>query len=436
MRLGNQSPSNQEVTMKRRIAQKERKSKAAARVSAYAALVAGESDRGSRLSLIQALIPLGLLAVEEVLQAEVRSLAGEAYERGSACVRWGSNPGSVYLGDQKVSLRVPRVRRKADGQEQPLSSYQRLQVAQTFESQAFARVLRGLSCRQYEQAAQAVPETFGLSANTVSRHFIRASRRRLEELRERDLSGHDFVALILDGKTFAEHELLTALGVTAQGRKIFLGVTETATENHRVCAEFLRQLQARGLSLDKEILFVVDGAKGLSKGIREVFGGYGFVQRCQWHKRENVLAYLPKNEQPLWRRRLQRAYQKPLYAAAKKALCALEKELRQKNESAANSLQEGLEETLTLHRLGLARTLGTSLKTTNALESVHAQVERYTRRITRWKNSSQRQRWVASVLLEIEPRLRKIKGFRHLPKLRPAMKAQRLKRQQAQLAAA
>jgi len=203
---------------------------------------------------------------------------------------------------------------------------------------------------------------------------------------------------------------------------VILGFEQTATENAKVCRQFLQSLIDRGLGYQQGLLFAIDGSKSLRKAIDEVFGEYAAVQRCQWHKRENVVAYLPKSDQKRFRNKLQQAYEQPTYAQASRALKRVRGELKLINESAVRSLDEGLEETLTLHRLGLFQELGISLKTTNCLESINSQVARFTGRITYWKNSNQRHRWVASTLLEIEKGLRKINGHRHLPLLRMALK--------------
>jgi transposase-like protein len=282
-------------------------------------------------------------------------------------------------------------------------------------------VLLGLSCRDYATAAEAVPPAFGLSPSTVSRRFIQASAAQLQALQERDLAAYDLVALLLDGKTFARDSMVIALGVTLTGEKVVLGFVQTATENERVCAAFLRELVARGLRGDRGLLVVLDGAKGLRAAVTRVFGAQATVQRCQWHKRENVVAYLPKALQDPWRRKLQAAYERPTYAEAKARLGRCRAELRLLNESAVRSLDEGLEETLTLHRLGLFPQLGISLKTTNCLESLNSLVAQRVAKVDRWRTSGQKQRWLAAALLDIEPRLRRLKGFRALPLLRAAL---------------
>ena len=368
---------------------------------------------------------MALERVHQELRDEVTWLAGERYAREGrqrGHVRWTSQRGSIYLADQKIPIEVPRVRDRLRNQEVPLQTYERLQQPRALDTGLLHKVLGGLATREYERCAEAVPEAFGLSASTVSRRFKRASARKLQELSERRLDGYDLVALILDGKTFAEDEMVAAVGVTVTGEKVLLGFVQTATENRKVCATFLRGLLERGLRVDLGLLVVTDGAKGLHAAVREVFDHAALLQRCQWHKRENVLAYLPERHRPTFRRKLQAAYEQPTYEAAKRALGKLRAELTLLNTSAAASLDEGFEETLTLHRLGLFGELGVSLKTTNILESIHARVEDRTARVDHWRNSEQKQRWLATALLDLEPRLRRIKNYRSLPLLREALK--------------
>lgn len=261
-----------------------------------------------------------------------------------------------------------------------------------------------------------------MSSSSVSRSFVKASAAKLREFQERDLSGEDFVSLVVDGKTFAEEMLVVALGVTLAGTKRFVGFVQTGTENEKVLTPFLRGLVDRGLDISDGLLVITDGSKGLRSAVKKAFKDKVLLQRCQWHKRENVVSYLPKQEQAEWRRRLQWAYNRETYDEAHKALLELHAELEDRNQSAARSLMEGLEETLTLHRLGVFGVLGRSLKTTNCIESVNALIEERCSKVDCWKNSSQKQRWLATALLDIEPRLRKVKGYLHLPKLREAIK--------------
>ena len=377
-----------------------------------------------RVAMIQALIPLGLKAVQELLNEEVVRLAGERYSRQGGVdglARWGQQRGSVYLADQKVTVSVPRVRNTRCDQEVPLSPYARLQDARRADEAALRKVLKGLSCRDYASCVDTAAETFGLSASSLSRRFKRASAKKLQEFSERDLSKYDVVGLFLDGKTFGDDEIVIALGVTLSGEKVVLGFVQTATENELVCTQFLRGLVERGLDVSKGVLCVIDGGKGLRKGVTKVFAGQAAVQRCHWHKRENVVRYLPTGRQAEFRRKLQNAYQQPTYEKAKAALKKVRAELVTINQSAVASLDEGFEETLTLHRLGVIAELGTSFKTTNCIENLNSLVGQRTDKIDYWRNSEQKHRWLATAVLEIEPRLRKVRGHRHLPSLRTAL---------------
>ncbi len=392
-------------------------------------VAAPESVRGAdldtRIAMIQTLIPLGLDAVAVELQHEVERLAGPRYAHRDDAphrVRWGRQRGSIYLADQKLAIQVPRVRNRQAGTEVPLESYQRLQTPRAADEGVLRRVLYGLSCRDYQIAAEAVPEAFGRSRSSISRRYVRATARKLQALQERRLNQETFVAVILDGKRFAADTMVVALGLTSRGEKRVLGFVQTGTENAVACAAFLRGLVERGLRVPEGILVVLDGGKGLRRAVHEVFGAQAQVQRCIWHKRENVVAHLPKAVQAVWRAKLQRAWRHATYAEAHPALQRLHQELRRLNEDAARSLAEGLDETLTLHRLGVADRLGCSLLTTNSLESILALVEQRVGKVDRWTTSDQKHRWLATTLLELEPRLRRVRGYRVLAQLRVALK--------------
>ena len=383
----------------------------------------GELELDSKVEMIRSLVPLGLMHVHEMLDDEVKALAGERYARKDELERGrrhGSNPGTVGLAGQRVPIRVPRVRSLGGG-EIPLRSYEALSRGGEVDDLLLKRVLYGISCRNYESAAESIPGAIGLSSSTVSRSFVQASATELREMQERDLSGEDVVALFLDGKTFADATMVVALGITLSGEKRFLGFVETDTENERVLTPFLRSLLERGLDISQGLLVVIDGGKGLRAAVKKAFRNRALVQRCHWHKRENVVSYLSRSEQSPLRKRLERAYDRPDYDEALTALTQIHHELEQRNQSAAASLEEGLGETLTLHRLGVYAVLGRSFKTTNCLESVNALVEERCAKVDHWKNSSQRQRWLATALVDIEPRLRKVVGYRHLPMLREAL---------------
>ena len=378
----------------------------------------------AKVEAIQQMIPLALMHALDMIENDVRQLAGDWYGRTGlpGYDRWGSQKGSICLHDQRIPIRYPRVRNTIKRKEVPIPSYTQLhQPATAVDDRLLKRVLHGISCKNYRECAELIPQAFSLSASTVSRKYIRATLEKLQELQERSLEGYDFVALLIDGKAFGDDELIIALGVTIGGEKIPLGFVQSGAENARVTKDFLNELIGRGLKYDKGLLCIIDGAKGFRKAVDDVFGAHGVIQRCQWHKRENVVDYLRKDLQPAFRDKMRRAYAKETYGEAKSALQTIKKELRLMNESAVSSLEEGFEETLMMHRLGVAKDLRKSLTTTNMIESVNALIGQRTDKVDRWRNSSQKQRWVATALLDIEPRLNRVSGYRHLPALRDAL---------------
>jgi transposase-like protein len=321
---------------------------------------------------------------------------------------------------------VPRVRDVEAGEERPLESYRSMKQADAGKKLTES-ILLGLAQGDYQRVASQFVDGFGLSQSSVSRRFTERAEKALREFENRSLENDNFLALWIDGKHVAGEQMIMCMGVTEAGYKKVLGFTQATTENARLIKEMLRDLIQRGLTFDEGILCVVDGAKGLRKAIDEIFGACAQVQRCQWHKRENVVSYLPKTDQPRWRKKLQRAYREATYEAAKERLQSLHAELQQINRQAARSLQEGLEETLTLHRLGLFEELGRNLKTTNGIENLMGQVEQRIGKVKRWHHSPQRHRWIEIRqdplgLLEGERRMRRLTGYRHLPRLKDALK--------------
>lgn len=236
----------------------------------------------------------------------------------------------------------------------------------------------------------------------------------MKQLQERRLDRCNFVAIFVDGKRYADDGLMAAVGITIEGRKVVLGVEQTATENHRPISQFFEKLLKRGLYCEEGLLFIIDGSKGIAKAIEDVFPTYGIIQRCHYHKVENIVSYLPKGIQGIWRARLRTAYKNTSYKTAKETLMKLYDELYNINPSAAASLEEGMEETLTLHKLQLCEELGKSFTSTNCIESVMSQLGQYTDKVDRWRGGDHMQRWAASGLLALEPRLNKVKGFRYL----------------------
>ena len=384
------------------------------------------------VAMIQGLIPLGLKAVEDRLQREVVLLAGKRQALGKENVRWGKQAGSVYLRDQKVPIMHPRVRNKAMDTEVPISGYEQMQEPYRGDRQTMLRLLQGISTHKYSESMELVPEVFGISASNLSRRFKKNTLVQLRALKNRSLKGYDFVCVIVDGKRYAEDGLLVALGITIDGVKVILDIDQSHSENSNVVRQLFDRLIERGIRFEEGILFIVDGAKGIIGAIKRQFEEYAFIQRCQWHKQQNVTGYLNDSQKAICKRQLQAAYAQTTYREAKAGLDKLYRELQSVNESAANSLLEGLEETLTLHHLGLSPELCKSLNTTNCMESVMAQLGQYTDKVDRWHNSSQILRWTAAGLLEIEPRLHKIRGYRYLNLLRVKMREEIKRRQEKQ----
>ena len=387
-------------------------------------------DLDVKISVIQDLIPLGLKAVADELKAEVTRLAGEKHSRAGNNARWGHQNGSVYLQDQKLPVRVPRVRNIDFNTEVPLETYRRLQTPRNNDADVMRKLLHGLSTHKYHESSTLAAEVFGISASNLSKRFKRCSADKLKELQERSLKQYDIVAVFIDAKRYADDGLMVSLGVTIDGRKITLGVEQSHSENSRAIEQWFDNLIGRGLRFEDGVLFIIDGSKGIRKAIERKFSVYALIQRCRWHKRENVVAYLDDAQQVLFCRRLQLAYEKTTYREAKAALDELHRELGTVNVSAANSLMEGLEETLTIHHLGLSPEIAKSLSTTNCMESVMSQMGQYTDKVDRWHNSDQILRWTATSLMDVEPRLNKIRGHRYLSVLR--LKLREIVRQRLQ----
>ena len=375
-------------------------------------------DFDVRMSVIQDLIPLGLKAVAEELQGEVKRLAGEKHSRGGDHARWGSQNGSVYLRDQKLPVRVPRVRNVRTNEERRLETYHRLQAPFHDDGDILRRLLHGLSTHKYHESSSLAAEAFGISASSLSKRFTRCSAETLKQLQERSLAGEDFVAVFLDAKRYAADGIMVGLGVTLAGKKVVLGVEQMSAERADAINQWFDRLIARGFRFEHGILFIIDGSKGIRKAIEQTFGPYALIQRCRWHKRENIVSYLNEADQVVFRRRLQDAYAHTTHKEAVAALTQLHRELEKINVSAANSLLEGLDETLTIHELGLSVELARSLSTTNCIESLLSQLGAYTDKVDRWHNSDQILRWTATGLMDLEPRMHRISGHQFLKVLR------------------
>ncbi len=368
-------------------------------------------------SLGRFVVDVGMKAVDCLLRDEVEQVAGERYGRQPErqAFRWGHDNGYVVLCGQKVPLERPRVRSK-DGQEIPLERYKLFQGGpQVLQEEVAKKILAQVSTRKYEEVIDTVSEGYGIKKSSVSRHWKAASAKQVQELMERPLGGLNLLAVMIDGIEFHGHTVLAALGFTVDGKKHVLGLWQGATENARVCQDLLDNLVERGLRSDQKLLFVLDGSKALSKAVKATFGKEAEIQRCQIHKERNVLSYLPKSYHAVVRRRLRNAWGLKSYKEAKKALKSAVDYLREISESAASSLQEGFEETLTLHRLSIPESLRRTLRSTNPIENIFSRVRSHSRNVKNWKSEDMVERWVAAGLLKAEKAFRRIRAYRDLP---------------------
>jgi putative transposase len=366
---------------------------------------------------------LGLLLAVRFLEEEVNQRCGPRYQRQAErdATRYGRQRGVVTLAGQKLPIVKPRVRSAAGDGEVELATYTALQRDDAMPEAALRRLVRGVSCRDYEAVVERAAEGFGIGKSSVSRAFVRASATEVERLTQRRFDGTRFVVIFIDGVEYAGATMIVALGVTAHGEKRVLGLRQGATENAAVCTSLLEELRDRGLRTDQPTLFVLDGAKALRKAVQDVWGSQALIQRCQQHKQRNVEAHVPGERWPEVKRRLAEAYRQASYAQAKAQLQATIKLLERISPDAAASLREGWEETLTVVRLGVAEPLRRTLATTNPIESALSIAEAVTGRVKRWRDGDMRQRWCAAGLLRAESKFRRVRGHRHLADLKKAL---------------
>ena len=357
----------------------------------------------------------GLQMMELMMEEEVRELVGERSQPQTARTanRWGTEKGYCVVMGQKVPIDRPRVRSTED-REVRLGTYEMFHRGEPLTETVWEKLMLGLSTRKYGQAVREFAEAYGLEKSAISEHFIEASRTKLKELLERKLDKLKLCALLIDATPFAGQQMVAALGIGQDGRKTILGIRQGATENATVVGELLGDLAGRGLDFSEPRLYVLDGGKALSTAVRKYAGEWAAIQRCQVHKRRNVLDHLTDEQKPAVARKMNAAYAMEDHAAAKLALTQLHRELMDLNPSAARSLEEGLEETLTVHRLHIPPQLRKSLASTNIIESAFAIVDRVCRNVKRWHGGDQRERWVGSGLLVAEKQFRRIQGHKQL----------------------
>jgi putative transposase len=385
-----------------------------------------------KMSLLQNHFSMCQIMINELLEEEVRQKAGARYCRDKPYdgrySRWGFNPGSVRIGDQKLKVDVPRIYDNEQDKNTMLNQYEDLKQLPEQTEQLINGILLGLSMRDYAKVVDHLGEGFGLSKSSISRSFIERTEEKLKEFESRSLEPLQIIALFIDGKYLSREQIIICMGVTLQGEKIPLGFVQAATENSEPIKDMLTNLKERGLAWEEGLFCVIDGSKGIRKAIEESFGNKAVIHRCQWHKQENILKYIPEKEQDAVKRKYQQSVNKESYKDARESLKDLKRDLEKINLSAARSLEEGLEEILTLHRLGLNEDFSKSFATTNCIENLNSQIGKYLNKVKSWKNSKERYRWIAAALLEIEMKMRKVNNFRKLDKMQKAIKKEIQKR--------
>ena len=360
------------------------------------------------------LIEIGRMMAETVMYIEREEISGLDYRPLSPEIqKWASQPGSIYLGDQKIPVEHPRLRGPQG--EIALGSYQKLKEPGSFSEELLGKILRGISSRKYSETVIEAASAFGVSASTVSQHIIAATTKKLQEFKERDLSDFKAFAVFIDTINRAGVAFMVALGIDVDGRKCVLGFWEGATENHEVCQELLSDLERRGLIISKKIIWVTDGGKGIIKTLKDRFGRKLIHQRCTIHKDRNIQRHLAKRYRKEAHRRFRIALDQTRYEDAKQMLLEFERWLREINESAADSLLEAIEEILTLHRLKVPALLRQTLHSTNPIESMFSTVRDCEGNIKRYRGSRMSQRWLAAVCLHCEKGFRRVKGFASIP---------------------
>ena len=379
----------------------------------------------------------GLELKQLIMEEEVRQLAGERCQRreDEEGYRWGREQGFLVVDGQKVKVDRPRVR-STDGHEQTLGSYELFRRNEPLDETVWDKLMLGLSTRNYGKMIRQFAAAYGIEKSAVSEHFVLVSRRKVRQLLERDLSQHNFCAIYIDGIEYQGQHLIVALGMNNDGVKTVLGLRQGASENTVVVSALLGDLAQRGVDFSEPRLYVLDGARALVKAVREHAGEEALIQRCQLHKRRNVVGHLREEDRQAVEARLAAAYALRSTEEAQQALEQLHRELQELNPSAARSLEEGLDETLTLNRLPLEGWRRRTLSTTNPIESAFSVVETVCRRVKCWQQGDHLERWVGSALWVAEGNFRKVKGYQDLPKLVAALENLRPRPPAAQARAA
>lgn len=370
--------------------------------------------------LISTLLPPAVKEFLNECEREVTRLCGDRYRHGKVNQRWGSQNGSIILANQRVALEVPRVREKG-GNEVRLQTYEDFQNPELFDRAVFVEGIKKVSQRDYEKGVSKIANSFGFKKSSISKRWIKATAKKIEDLQKRSLKEMDIRAVFVDGKRFSKHGVIVALGVAGDGHKFVLGIYQADTENSRSCLALLNDLESRGLP-DIGLLFVVDGGSGLNKALNEKYrvdekqNRRAIRIRCHVHKWRNLEKALGDSAHKasglFWALRDAKDM-----SEAKSISDQLESVLRDLNRSALASYLEAKDDLLAIHDLKLSRQLKRFFSTTNPIESLNSLIEEDMRRVKRWRDSEHFQRWLATYCLASEKKMRRIRGYQGLPGL-------------------
>lgn len=383
-----------------------------------------------KASLLDLVFSSGLKVLEMLLEQEREALCGTRYQHDPErkATRVGYAAGELVLGGRRVSVKRPRARTTEGkgSKEVPLPSWEKFAESDPLNMRAVEQMILGVATRKYSRSLEAMPpevKTRGTSKSAVSRRFVEATTEGLETWLKRSLSELSLAVLMLDGIVCGAHTALIALGIDEQGTKHVLGVWEGATENAAACQGLLSDLVGRGLDTKRTMLVVIDGSKSLAKAVRDTFGRRALIQRCQVHKKRNVLEHLPEKARSSTGATLSTAYQCSDPARALGILKKLARQLERKHPSAAASLREGLEETLTVLSFKLDDdALRRTLTTTNPIENLNGVLRRIHHNVKRWRDGTMVLRWVGVGLQEATKGFRRLKGYAGMPKLLAALR--------------
>jgi transposase-like protein len=380
---------------------------------------------GTRNAFFELCVDAGRQVLDAMMEQDREWLCGPLWKRDPERVagRAGTTPSAVTLGGRRVRVNRPRVRNR-EGQEVELPSFAFASSGDALEDRTLDAIACGVSTRKYRRSLERLPEDVeeqSVSKSAVSRRFVALSQKQMITWLTTPLGDRVFPIVMIDGIVLGDHTILIALGIDTDGRKQILGLREGATENSRVAKALLRDLIDRGLSQEQARLFVIDGAKAIRTAIRKIFGHLGVVQRCQLHKQRNVLGHLPEPLHASVKAVLAEAWAMNDAAVAQRRLERLASSLEADHPGAAGSVREGLAETLTLQRLGIADTLYRKLRTTNAIENLNSGIAAYTRNVKRWRGGSMVVRWVSAAIQEAEKKFRRVQGYRDIEKLTKAL---------------